>query len=166
MCDHLLSKDLAAGCYRYNCRFQNQNFGSCDYEEQQVVVQNLANMRDFGGQVLFSEGMLDQEGADGVSLVLTLDLTIQEIAQRELERAVKDSEASGGMVLVMDPKTSDVLAMANVPNFNPNTFWKFKPRDYRNRTVTDCFEPGSTMKVFTVGSALQQSAVKPDELID
>ena len=70
------------------------------------------------------------------------------------------------MVLVMDPATSDVLAMANVPNFNPNTYWKFKPRDYRNRSVTDCFEPGSTMKVFTIGAALQRGSVKPDEIID
>lgn len=123
-------------------------------------------LRDAKGQVLFSEGVLDQDGADGVSLVLTLDLTLQEIAQRELERAVRDSEAAGGMVLVMDPRNSDVLAMANVPSFNPNTYWKFKPRHYRNRSVTDCFEPGSTLKVFTMGAALQKSAVKPDELID
>ncbi|MBW2700492.1 MAG: transpeptidase family protein [Deltaproteobacteria bacterium] len=123
-------------------------------------------IRDARGRTLFSEGMTDPDGADGVSLVLTLDLTIQEIAQRELERAVTESKAKGGMVVVMDPATSDILAMANVPNFNPNMYWTFKPSSYRNRSVTDCFEPGSTMKIFTIGAALQEGVVKPGELID
>ncbi len=123
-------------------------------------------LRDARGNMLFSEGVGAAEAEDGPRLELTLDLTIQEIVERELARAVRESEARRGIAVVMEPHTGEVLAMASTPSFNPNTYWEFSQRDYRNRAVTDCFEPGSTMKVFSLAAALQAGTVRPRNVFD
>lgn len=131
-----------------------------------VLAQGL---RDAHGNLLFADGINPQDFSSGGKLVLTVDLTIQEIVETELDRAVRRSKARAGTAIVMDPFSGEILAMANVPLFNPNTFWRYArsaPQRFRNRAVTDCFEPGSTMKVFTMATALQEGAVRPGELID
>lgn len=94
-------------------------------------------------------------------LTLTIDKEIQFKAQQALHSAVVRAEAKGGHCVVVDPETGEILAMAVVPKFNPNIFQKFRPHKWRNRAVTDCFEPGSTMKAFVLSAALEEGVVTP-----
>ncbi len=97
----------------------------------------------------------------GNNLVLTLDRNIQYIAEQALSEAVKNFKAVSGMALVMDPRTGALLAVAHNPVFNPNTFRKHHRSTWRNRAITDPFEPGSTMKIFSVAAALQSGKMGP-----
>lgn len=96
---------------------------------------------------------------DGYDLILSIDSVIQHIAERELEKEVKDAHALAGSVVVMDPATGEILAMANYPNFDPNHYQDYGKNNMRNRAITDMFEPGSTFKIITASAALEQSAV-------
>lgn len=95
------------------------------------------------------------EPTDGLDLVLTIDQVIQHIAERELERGVLESQAEMGIFIGVDPKTGEILAMATYPSFDPNRFADFDPSLWKNRAVTDQFEPGSTFKVITGVTALE-----------
>lgn len=90
----------------------------------------------------------------GQDLALTIDLRMQYMAYRALAKAVKQHGAKGGSIVSLDIKTGEVLAMANQPAFNPNNRADFDPHRVRNRAITDVFEPGSTVKPFTVAAAL------------
>ncbi len=94
-------------------------------------------------------------------LVLTIDKDIQYKAQQALKAAVIKFRAKAGNCVVMDPYTGEILAMAVIPEFNPNIFTKYSPAIWRNRAVTDCFEPGSTIKAFLVAACLQEKVVTP-----
>jgi cell division protein FtsI (penicillin-binding protein 3) len=98
-------------------------------------------------------------------LHLTLDLRIQYIAERELKKEVMDRRAAGGMVVVMEPSTGKILAMAGQPYYNPNLFEEYSPARWRNRAVTDPFEPGSLMKVFLLAAALKEGTTKENDVI-
>ncbi len=102
----------------------------------------------------------------GQSVVLTLDETIQYIAERELAGAMKDSRALAGTILVLDPFTGEVLAMANAPTFNPNRYSDVQQSVLRNRAIADAYEPGSTFKIVTLASALEEGVTNPNEIID
>jgi cell division protein FtsI (penicillin-binding protein 3) len=102
---------------------------------------------------------------DGQTLRLSIDARIQYLAYRELKSAVAAHGARAGGIVVLDVGTGEVLAMANVPSFNPNNRDKFDPRRTRNRAVTDLFEPGSTLKPFTAAAALEAGTVSPDTVI-
>ncbi|MDZ7664314.1 MAG: penicillin-binding protein 2 [Desulfotignum sp.] len=91
----------------------------------------------------------------GNDIVLTIDKKIQLFTETALEETVRKHQAKSGMALVMHPATGELLAMAHFPRFNPNNYNEFNPALYRNRAVTDAFEPGSTMKVFTAAAALE-----------
>lgn len=95
----------------------------------------------------------------GSSVVTTLDRDLQFQVQRALEDAVEAQHARGGTVIVLDPRTSQVLSMANYPWFDPNAFGDSPSGTYRNRAVTDAFEPGSTNKVITAAAAIQERAI-------
>ncbi len=97
---------------------------------------------------------------------LSMDRRIQYLAHRELLKAVQDNKAKSGSVVVLDVKTGEVLAMANYPTFNPNNHASFVPEAVRNRAVTDTFEPGSTIKAFSIASALDSGQYKPNTLIN
>lgn len=97
----------------------------------------------------------------GNNVVLTIDRTIQHVAERSLKQAVDTHRAKSGMVIVMAPQTGDVLAMAHYPFFNPNNFRQYRRETRRNRAVTDAFEPGSTMKLFSVAAALESGCCTP-----
>jgi cell division protein FtsI (penicillin-binding protein 3) len=88
------------------------------------------------------------------------------MAQESLKAAVKKTGARGGHCLVVDPATGEILAMAVVPEFNPNVFSSFRPDQWRNRTVTDCFEPGSTIKAFLLSACLEEGVVTPTTNFD
>lgn len=100
----------------------------------------------------------------GHNLVLTIDATIQHITESALAQAVREYSAASGMALVMCPKTGAILAMAQYPTFNPNTYSAFDRSLWRNRAVTDVFEPGSTMKIFTAAAALESGTCSSGSL--
>ncbi len=102
----------------------------------------------------------------GRDLRLTIDRRIQYLAYRELLAAVKRHKARAGSVVVLDARTAEVLAMVNQPAFNPNNRQDLRGERYRNRAVADMFEPGSTLKPFTIAAALQSGHYRPDSLID
>ncbi len=102
----------------------------------------------------------------GRDLALSIDLRLQYQAYRELKAAIKKHRASSGSIVVMDVETGEVLAMANLPSFNPNNRRRLKPGSIRNRAITDVFEPGSTMKPLTVVAALESGKYKPNTKID
>ncbi|MFH2013075.1 MAG: penicillin-binding protein [Pseudomonadota bacterium] len=115
--------------------------------------------RDALGRIILSQGLNQGNEEAGDDLVLTIDKTIQYIAEKELKETVARTNAKSGTVVAMNPKTGEILAIANEPQFNPNIFGNYSPFFWRNRAVTDCFEPGSTFKVFVVAAALEDGVV-------
>ncbi|WP_300667925.1 penicillin-binding protein 2 [Desulfoluna sp.] len=115
-----------------------------------------------GNPVDVSSAPLDE--ISGSNLVLTIDANIQDIAESALKEAAVTHKASSGMAVVMRPKTGEILAMANYPGFNPNNFGAFSGETRSNRAVAAGFEPGSTMKVFVVASALDSGKVKQSSI--
>jgi cell division protein FtsI (penicillin-binding protein 3) len=110
----------------------------------------------------FKSEAASQERKDGHDLLLTIDTNIQYVAEKALSESVKQYEAKSGIAVVMVPDTGAILAMAHVPEFNPNSFAQYKPWFWRNRAITDCFEPGSTFKIFLAASALESGLCTPD----
>jgi cell division protein FtsI (penicillin-binding protein 3) len=108
----------------------------------------------------------ERPSTDGAAVTLALDERIQHIAERELERAVAETQAQAGSVVVVEPFTGEVLAMAGQPGFNPNRYNSYSSSRWRNRAVADAFEPGSIFKIVTAAAGLQENVVGPDELID
>jgi cell division protein FtsI (penicillin-binding protein 3) len=98
---------------------------------------------------------------DGRDLVLALDARIQNLAYRELRHAVESHRAKGGGIVVLDVATGEVLALANLPSYNPNNRAQLAGASLRNRAVTDAFEPGSTLKPFTIALALDTGRIAP-----
>ena len=121
--------------------------------------------RDALGREVVTEAVL-QPPAPGHGVMLTLDRTIQYLAERELDAAWRRTQAKAAMAVVLDPRTGDVLALVIRPTFNPNTFLDVPSRDHwRNRAVSDPFEPGSTFKVILAAAALEEGVVRPDDRI-
>jgi len=102
----------------------------------------------------------------GQDMTTSIDLRIQYLAYRALKQAVEAQGAKSGSIVVMDAKTGEVLAMANLPSFNPNNRSDATSDDFRNRAVTDMFEPGSSMKPFTIVSALLSGKYQLNSVID
>ena len=102
---------------------------------------------------------------DGREVLLSIDQRLQFLAHRELKAAVEANRAKGGSLVMLDARTGEVLALVNQPDYNPNNRANVTGRQTRNRSVTDIFEPGSTMKPFTIAAALEAGIVKPDTLI-
>ncbi|MGE3274584.1 MAG: penicillin-binding protein [Vicinamibacterales bacterium] len=109
---------------------------------------------------------LERTPTSGGSLELTIDEQIQYIVERELEAGVIENKAASGSAVVMDPRTGEILALANYPTFNPNVYGKAPAPARRNRAIQDLYEPGSTFKVVTASAALEEHVVSPDDLID
>lgn len=105
------------------------------------------------------------EPKNGQDVVLTIDRSIQAVASEALVKAVQENRAESGSIIVMDPQTGAVKALVNYPDYDPNNYGAVKGTDYgvfRNRAVTDLFEPGSGFKVITMASALDAGKVDPD----
>jgi cell division protein FtsI (penicillin-binding protein 3) len=100
----------------------------------------------------------------GKNLILTIDGTVQYITEKALKEAVEKFSAKSGMALVMAPKTGAILAMAHFPFFNPNAFGDFDRQLWRNRALTDPFEPGSTLKIFSAAAALESGICSPHSI--
>ncbi len=109
---------------------------------------------------------IEKEPEAGDNLVLTIDEKIQYIAERELEQAIKETQAIAGTVIVENPHTGEILALANRPTFNPNIKKEIKNETMKNRAVSDIYEPGSTFKLVTISGALEEKLTRPEELFD
>ncbi len=120
--------------------------------------------RDALGREVTGQRVL-QTPQPGHGVMLTIDRTIQYVAEREIDAAYRRTGAKSAMAVVLEPHTGDVLAVAIRPTFNPNTFLEVPTDHWRNRAVTDPFEPGSTFKVILGAAALEEGVVRPDDRI-
>ena len=102
----------------------------------------------------------------GDNLYLTIDKRYQFILEEELRRGVSQYGAVSGTGIMMNPNTGEVLALANINDFNPNEYWKYTDFQRRNRAITDTYEPGSTFKSFTIASLLDQKLCRLDEKLN
>src|SRR5271167_2621471 len=127
-------------------------------KSERIVVMADARQRWFDG------GEAQRER--GASVVLTLDEKIQYTAERELAAAIAKTHASAGTVIVMNPNTGEILALANWPKFNPNKASDAPSETWMNRAVSTIYEPGSTFKLITLAAAFDQGITRPDEVFD
>jgi cell division protein FtsI (penicillin-binding protein 3) len=109
---------------------------------------------------------VEKQPEPGDSLVLTIDKNIQYIAEKELDQAIHDTQAIAGTVIVENPHTGEILALANRPTFNPNLRKQITPGALTNRAVSYVYEPGSTFKLVTISAALEEKLTNPDEVFD
>jgi cell division protein FtsI (penicillin-binding protein 3) len=123
-------------------------------------------VRDAYGHSIYPKGFNYIPPLQGEYITLTLDETIQYISARELKHAVEKSGAKSGIVLVMNPTNGAILSMVAHPPFNPNAVGSYQPSQWRNRPITDIYEPGSTFKIVTASAALEEKLVSPSEIID
>lgn len=126
----------------------------------------IDGMRDSRGRTLLMSDFPEFKKFEGNSIALTLDTRIQRVAEQSLRKAVKKFEAKGGYAVVMDAKTGEVLALANTPAFDPNRFGDYHSGDWRLRSVTDTFEPGSIFKPFVLAAALEAKKVNLNTKFD
>lgn len=122
--------------------------------------------RDARGEIVRSASRWSRPAESGRDLTLTLDKVIQHVAERELAQVVARTRARAGSVLVMDPASGEVLALANAPDYDPNAYARFSAEARRNRAVRDCYEPGSTFKLVTAAAGLAEGVVRESTLID
>lgn len=122
-------------------------------------------IKDNRGSIVEDAGSL-HPSKPGSDIVLSLDSNLQHIAYRELESAVKQHRAKAGAIVVLDSRTGEVLALANYPGYNPNNRNNTSSKAMRNRAIADLFEPGSTLKPFTVAKAIETGKVKPTTVIN
>ncbi len=122
-------------------------------------------LRDSQGRVI-EDVELISAAQPGRTLTTSLDLRIQYLAYRELKQAVADSHALSGSVVILDVSSGEVLAIVNQPTYNPNNRARLEVARYRNRAVTDIFEPGSSLKPFIVAAALESGDYGPNSIID
>ena len=128
-------------------------------------VRRVVLQRDALGRVIIPESQRKSQPLSGHAISLTIDEVIQYIAEQALEQTVRNTKARGGAVLVMAPKTGQMLAWALRPTFDPNHIHQASPERWRNRGVTDPYEPGSTLKVVLAAAALELNRVTPDTLL-
>ncbi len=126
----------------------------------------LKVLHDGLGQYIFVKGFGLRKATHGDNIYLTINKQLQFITQYYLDKEAEAADSKGAFAILMDPNTGAILAMADYPDFNPNYYWKYSARYWRNRAVTDDFEPGSTMKPFVVAAALSEGLVKPDTMIN
>ncbi len=121
-------------------------------------------LRDRLGRIVEDVGSI-RAGQDGADLALSIDSKIQSLAFGALKGAVERHRAKGGGVIVLDVRSGEVLALANLPSYNPNNRARVSGAQVRNRVITDLFEPGSTLKPFTIALALETGKVGPSTVV-
>jgi cell division protein FtsI (penicillin-binding protein 3) len=109
---------------------------------------------------------VEKQSEAGNNVVVTIDQNIQYIAERELETAMAQTKAIAGTVIVQNPKTGEILALANRPTFNPNLRKEITVDSLKDRAVSDIYEPGSTFKIVTISAGLEEKVTRPDEMFD
>lgn len=122
-------------------------------------------IKDRLGRIIDELGVI-KEPRPGRDMTLSIDRRLQYLAYSELSKTVEEFAAKSGSVVVVDTENGEILAMANVPSYNPNSRGRYDKDTYRNRAVTDTFEPGSVIKTFSIASALETGLFKPSTIID
>jgi cell division protein FtsI (penicillin-binding protein 3) len=122
-------------------------------------------IKDNRGYIVEDAGSLNAS-KPGSDIMLSLDNNLQHIAYRELENTVNQHHAKSGAVVVLDARSGEVLALANYPGYNPNNRGNTSSKAMRNRAITDLFEPGSTLKPFTIATAIETGKVNPHTVIN
>ena len=122
-------------------------------------------LKDLSGRTI-KDVQLIQSAEPGKPVQLSIDLRIQYLAYQQLKQAIAEYKAKAGSVVVLDSQTGEVLALVNQPDYNPNNRRDLHPEDLRNRAITDVFEPGSTIKPFTIATALESGKYTPHTLVD
>lgn len=153
---------LAANILGYIDRENNGQYGVEGFYNDRLRPSEESIAKDKG--ILGHFDSEDENSLEGASVVLTIDLNIQKKAQELLEEKVKEYDADGGQIVVMDPFTGKILAMANAPTYDPNQYSKFASdmRVFKNGAVQDLYEPGSVFKAFTMAIALDDNKITPD----
>ncbi|MDO9123827.1 MAG: penicillin-binding transpeptidase domain-containing protein [Deltaproteobacteria bacterium] len=123
----------------------------------------LITERDAMGRGIMTGGGPYEKEEHYRNIILTIDKQIQHVAETELSHSVQKWGANGGMVIVMDPMTGKILALTSYPSFNPNQFIQYRPRSWRNRAISDVFEPGSMFKAFLAAAVLEEKIVQPTD---
>ncbi len=160
------NKELAAQMIGFVGR-DSKGLEGIEFEYNNVLKgkpRYLAVNRDALGRQLFIDGAKTSEEVQGNDITLTIDKNIQYIVEKELQAAISVSKAKSGIAIVMEPGTGKVLAMAVAPLFNPNQYSRYEAKTWRNRAITDVFEPGSTFKTFLMASALEENIIKPEDI--
>ena len=145
----------------------NKGCGGVEYKFNSVLAGKPGKrlvLRDVKGRKYHEETL--EASTRGMDIILTLDENIQYIAETELARAVRDHGASWGAAIVSHPASGEVLALANVPTFDPNAYPPKEPNDEFNRAVRHLYDPGSTFKIVTAAAAIENRAVGRDETFD
>lgn len=119
-------------------------------------------IKDAKGRFIL-EDKEDTSPKSGYDLILTIDEVIQHAAEIELKNACEQHQASAGSIIIMNPKTGEILALAIQPTYNPNSFREYSSSFWRNRVIADSFEPGSTFKIITAANLLEKKLVTPDD---
>ncbi|MCE9592218.1 MAG: hypothetical protein K8S99_17065 [Planctomycetes bacterium] len=127
---------------------------------------SIGFLRDAQRRPLWIESNSYRAPEDGSSVRLSIDLIVQSIAETELAKTCKEFEAQSGEVVVMDPATGEILAMASYPVMDANNYGNTSPELRRIRAITDTYEPGSTFKPFIWAPALEQGIIRPNEMFD
>lgn len=135
-------------------KYDAQILGSAGY---------LITERDALGRDIELRGSVVSGGGSGNSIFLTIDRNVQYITERELAKGVIASRGKQGSAIVMEPSTGRILALANYPTFNPNSYRDFPPQNLRNRSISDTYEPGSTLKVLLMASAIEEKVLRPGD---
>ncbi len=136
------------------------------YDQQLKGESKKVSMRkDARGRPLIQDGMLFTETPQGKEIKLTIDSDLQYFVETELKQALQKHEAEAAYAVVLDAKTSAIRAIASLPSFNPNDASKVSPGARRNRSVTDTYEPGSTLKTFVIAQALEEKLFQPNSKI-
>ena len=129
-------------------------------EKRMMVLQ-----RDALGRSVFPTDLTERNPTPGHNLALTIDEVIQYITERELEDAVMRAQAKSGTMIVLEPQTGAVLAMAVSPRFDPNVVSNLSPDRWRNKALADAYEPGSTLKAVVAAAAIEEHVVKPNTMV-
>ncbi len=134
-------------------------------EDLRGKMEEVHGLRDRSGRLIF-EGGGDERALQGNDVTVTLDEGIQHVVEQELDAAMRTYETKGGSLVVADPSTGEILALASVPGYNPNDYTESEADARRDRPVTDRFEPGSVMKGFMIAGALNAGVLSPTDTID
>jgi cell division protein FtsI (penicillin-binding protein 3) len=158
-------RELAAHALGY-VGMDGEGLGGLEARYEDVVrgtsVERVLLRDALRGSVALPEHPFD-EPVPGQDLHLTLDASLQYIAEKELRRAVESSRAQSGVVIILDPADSAILTMATYPTFDPNAFSRSSPESWKNRAIADVFEPGSTFKMVTAAAAFESLKVSPED---
>jgi cell division protein FtsI (penicillin-binding protein 3) len=134
-------------------------------EDLRGKVEEVRGLRDRSGRLIF-EGGGESQALQGNDVTLSIDEGIQHLAEREIEAAMHTYETKGGSLVVVDPYSGEILALASTPGYNPNDYTESDADGRRDRAVTDRFEPGSVMKPFLMAGALAAGTLKPTDSIN